>query len=142
MPATQTPNLDLSNINVFMTTDEIKKLATSDPQKAQIILDIQDRLAARTKQDKKVQQDADFAIMQLKDVQRRLGEEKAAQDGCESRGHTRDNGEIAVSGQRNGDGQYFLVCARCSKNFKGFGNKPGQLPLHIANRLNTEMLGR
>ena len=128
--------------DVFMSQDEIIKIGQSDPARASAILDLQDRLAARRRKDDEVRKQAALQLQVLQSIEKQMADEHAYQQDCENRGHAMPDGTIAISGQRTGDGQYFLICCRCSKNFKGIGSGKGQLPVHLANRLNTERLGR
>ena len=142
MPALQPPTSTSKPPlrDIFLSTDEIAEIAQTDPARAQQILDIQDRLAARRTKEKDVETSAKAAFQMLKAHEKAMADEAANQASCERNYHRRPNGETAIGGQRIG-AQFYLTCVRCSKGYWGIGNGPGQLPTHIANQIDFGLLG-
>lgn len=134
-----TPRADPNDL--FMTTEQLNELITKgDYQRAQSIMDLQDRLAARRIKDEKIAIEARSAFMLMENHKRAKEEERAFQAQCERNGHVRPDRSVAISGQKLGN-SYFLICCRCSKNFYGIGDEANQLPRHIANQMDFSMVG-
>ena len=141
-PATiANPSSNTGVADIFMTPEQIIELSKTDYLKAQAILDLQDRLAARQKKDSEVAKQTALQVTVLKSWEQQIREQKAAQDQCEAGMHRRPDGVVAISGQRTGDGKYILVCCRCAKNFFGIGEGKGMLPRHIANQIDMNSFG-
>ena len=127
--------------DIFMTPEQIIELSKTDYVKAQAILDLQDRLAARQKKDSEASKQAALQVTVLKSWEQQIKEQKAAQAQCEASMHRRPDGVVAISGQRTSTGGYILVCCRCAKNFFGIGEGKDQLPRHIANQIDSNNFG-
>ena len=101
-----------------------------------------EKLAARRKTEVNEAQIIAMSIMNLKQIQIEAEQQYRAQQGCEMRGHSRENGHgSALVGQRDNFHNLILVCQRCQKIFQGIGGAVGQLPLHLANSLDTTLIG-
>lgn len=125
-----------------LTVAELEALSYQDPEKAQTYLNLYEKLAARRKTEVNEAQIIAMSIMNLKQIQIEAEQQYRAQQGCEMRGHSRENGHgSALVGQRDNFHNLILVCQRCQKIFQGIGGAVGQLPLHLANSLDTTLIG-
>lgn len=119
---------------------EIEKLP---PDEALKILELRERLDRAKKLSAEREVEASAKIQMLKEVEREIEQRELHQAGCERTGHIRENGTTAISGQTGSNGAvYITVCQKCHKIFSGIGDQPGQLPSHIANRVDWEATGK
>ncbi len=125
-----------------LTLLDIEAIARVDPERAEKILSLQERLEkARAKQTDKESRAA-LQMRMLAEVENTILTMEANQKVCAMTGHSMPNGESAVMGQTDSTGTYRLTCVRCFQNYAGVGNGPGQIPQHLASRVNWENTGK
>ncbi len=124
-----------------LTADELDILAVTDPERARLMLDLQEKLKTKRSQE------ADFAglralqVRMLEEVELKIRKTQADQDMCSRARHMRENQTLALVGQRDNFGVMRLVCSRCQKSYEGVGTGPKALPMEIAQFLDTATIG-
>lgn len=125
-----------------LTLDDIEILANTDPDAALKWLNLQSQLETARALHEKRTQDANFRLSMLQSTEAKMRREAQYRAACEQRGHRRDDGSLAIGGQRDASMVFHGVCCKCGKVWdKGIGSGPGQLPPFFANNLNSEMIG-
>lgn len=124
-----------------LTVNELEHLALQDPDKAQTYLDIYEKLAKRKL--KEVDEEAliKTQIMLLERIQAQARIDYETQLRCARNGHSREDNRTALVGQRDNFHELLLVCQRCQQIYHGIGEGTGQLPPHLAQTLDTSLIG-
>ncbi len=123
-----------------LTADELEMLAITEPEKARLLMDLQDRLKTKRTQE------SDFAglralqVRLLEEVEANIEATRRNQEMCSRARHMRENQTLALVGQRDNFGVMRLVCSRCQKGYEGIGGPKG-LPMEIAQFLDTATIG-
>lgn len=120
----------------------LAELELMPPDKALQILDLREKLERAKRLSSEREIEANGKIAMLQEIERNDADRRAGQAVCERIGHVGERGESAISGQSAGGGEFRLICQKCNKVYIGIGAEPGQLPTHIANRVNWDMVGR
>lgn len=124
-----------------LTVEQLEALASTDPDKAETYLNLYEKLRARKKTQVNDEQIIAMSIMNLKQIQKQAEMTYAAQLNCERMGHTRDGKGTALVGQTDNFHKLILVCQRCQKTYSGIGGATGELPMHLAQTLDTSLIG-
>ncbi len=126
----------------ILNLEQIEALALTDVDGALKQLQLQSQLETARALHEKRTQDANFRLSMLQSTQAKMVREAQYRAQCEQRGHRRDDGSLAIGGQRDSSNVFHGVCCKCGKVWdKGIGSGPGQLPPFFANNLNSEMIG-
>lgn len=124
-----------------LSVNQLEDLIQRKPDEAQQYLNLFEKLKAYKKQSVNDEQIIQMSIMNLKQIQKKAEDEYRAQLNCEKMGHTRDGKGTALVGQTDNFHNLILVCQRCQKTYTGIGNGSKQLPMHLAQTLDTSLIG-
>ena len=144
-PAVTTATLDSATEALAptqITLENLEALASSNPAEALRFLELQEKLESHAKKQEERRQNANFQINMLKSIEDSMRQKANAQAGCERRGHVRQDNSLALGAQKDSKGIIHAVCTQCQKVWdQGIGDGPGQIPPHIVNRMNSELIG-
>lgn len=123
-PGTPVADLSPADVQALLARYQLKKLQEEEAN-----------------ENRRLDQEARSQLEMLRIHEQEMAQRESDKRACGGRGHTRENGTVAIGGQRDGGFNLQTFCLRCGQTWTGVGDGPGQLPNHLFQGLDQENIG-